>query len=116
MEITYTEKDGLMYPDLILPEQSSEDIGRFGRMRRKYLKEHRKALYSLLTMKLELNDHLREINDQANEMIEAIVEQTAKAQGVNEALKASDQLLWIQRMNEIRASAEEQVIREIVLN
>jgi len=77
--ITYTENDGLLYPDLELPEQSGEDIGRFGRMRKRYLKEHRKAYYSLLGMKLELNDHLREINRQANEQIELVTSQIAKA-------------------------------------
>ena len=113
--ITYTENDGLLYPDLELPEQSGEDIGRFGRMRRRYLKEHRKAYYSLLCMKLELNDHLREINRQALEQIELITAQLAKAEGVTEQLKARDQLGWVQAMNSCRARAEEFVIREIVL-
>ena len=75
--ITYTENDGLLYPDIALPEQSGEDIGRFGIMRKRYLKEHRKAYYSLLCMKLELNDHLREINSQAVEQIELITSQLA---------------------------------------
>ena len=113
--ITYTEKDGLLYPDLVLPEQSGEDIGRFGRMRRRYLKEHRKACYSILCMKLELNEHLREINRQAIEQIELIAEQLAKTEGVTEELKACDQLGWAQAMNSYRARAEEIVIREIVL-
>ncbi len=67
MNITYTKRGDIYYPDFTLPEQSSDDIGRFGRMRRRYLKEHRKAYYSILCMKLELNDHLREINRQASE-------------------------------------------------
>jgi len=113
--ITYAEKDGLLYPDLTLPEQSSEDIGRFGRMRRRYLKEHRKAYYSLLCMTIELNDHLREINRQAIEQIELITSQLAQAEGVTEQLKARDQLGWVQAMNSCRARAEEQVVREIVL-
>ena len=114
--ITYTENDGLLYPDLALPEQSGEDIGRFGRMRKRYLKEHRKAYYSLLCIKLELNDHLREINRQAIEQIELITLQLAKAEGVNEELKARDQLGWVQAMNSCRARAEEIVIKEIVLS
>ena len=112
--ITYTEKDGLLYPDLELPEQASEDIGRFGRMRRRYLKEHRKAYYSLLCMKLELNDHLREIDRQAKEQIELITSQLAQAEGITEELKDRDQLGWVQAMNSCRARAEEQVIQEIV--
>ena len=115
LTITYTEKDGLLYPDLELPEQSGEDIGRFGRMRKRYLKEHRKAYYSLLCMKLELNDHLREINRQALEQIELITSQLAKAEGITEQLKARDQLGWVQEMNSCRARAEEIVIREMVL-
>ena len=113
--ITYAEKDGLLYPYLTLPEQSSEDIGRFGRMRRRYLKEHRKAYYALLCMTIELNDHLREINRQAIEQIELITSQLAQAEGVTEQLKARDQLGWVQAMNSCRARAEEQVVREIVL-
>ena len=112
--ITYTERDGLLYPDLELPEQYGEDIGRFGRMRRRYLKEHRKAYYSILCMKLELNDHLREINRQALEQIELITAQLAKAEGVTEQLKTRNQLGWVQAMNSCRARAEEIAIREIV--
>ena len=115
MEITYTKRGDLYYPDLALPEQSSEDIGRFGRMRRRYLKEHRKAYYSILCMKLELNDHLREINRQAIEQIELITSQLAQAEVVTEQLKARDQLGWVQAMNSCRARAEEIVVREIVL-
>ncbi|MBR5948793.1 MAG: TnpV protein [Clostridia bacterium] len=114
--ITYTEKDGLLYPDIVLPEQSDDDIGRFGRMRRRYLKEHRKAYYSILCMKLELNDHLREINSQALEQIELITLQLAQAEGVTEQLKARDQLGWVQAINSCRARAEEAVLRELILN
>ena len=103
--IIYTEKDGLLYPDLVLPEQSGEDIGRFGRMRRRYPKEHRKAYYSLLCMKLELNDHLREINSQALEQIELITSQLAKGEVVTEQLKARDQLGWVQAMNSCKVTA-----------
>lgn len=113
--ITYTERDGLLYPDLELPEQYSEDIGRFGRMRKRYLKEHRKAYYSILCMKLELNDHQREINRQTVEQIDLISSQLAKAEGVTEQFKAHDQLGWVQAMNSCRARAKEQVIRETVL-
>ena len=115
MEITYTKRGDIYYPDLALPEQSSEDIGRFGRMRRRYLKEHRKAYYSLLCMKLELNDHLREINRQAVEQIELITSQLAETEGITEELKARDQLGWVQAMNSCRARAEVIVVREIVL-
>jgi len=115
MNITYTKRGDIYYPDLTLSEQSTEDIGRYGRMRKRYLKEHRKAYYSLLCMKLELNDHLRDINRQAVEQIELITSQLAQDEGVNEQLKAQDQLGWVQAMNSCRARAEEIVVREIVL-
>ena len=115
MEITYTKHGDYYYPDLELQEQSTEDIGRFGLMRRRYLKEHRKAYYSILCMKLELNDHLREINRQAVEQIELITSQLAQAEGVTEQLKARDQLGCVQAMNSCRARAEVIVVREIVL-
>ena len=115
MEITYTKRGDLYYPDLALPEQSSEDIGCFGRMRRRYLKEHRKAYYSILCVKLELNDHLREINRQALEQIDIITSQLAQSEGLTEQLKARDQLGWVQAMNSCRARAEKIVVREIVL-
>lgn len=115
MNITYTKRGDIYYPDFTLPEQSSDDIGRFGRMRRRYLKEHCKAYYSILCMKLELNDHLREINRQAVEQIELITSQLAQAEGVTEQLKARDQLAWVQAINSCRTRAEEIAIREIVL-
>ena len=116
MEITYTRKGDLLYPDLTLPPQPSGDIGRFGRMRKKFLKEHQKDTFALLLMENRLTEHLIEIDRQAMEMIDTITEQTAKSLGVTEELKARDQLEWIRMMNELRAAAEQQVIREIVLS
>ncbi|MBQ1684328.1 MAG: TnpV protein [Clostridia bacterium] len=116
MEITYTQKGDYLYPDLVLPPQPTGDIGRFGRMRKRFLKEHQKDTFALLLMENRLQEHLIEINRQALEMIDTITEQTAKATGVTEELKATDQLEWIRRMNELRAAAEQQVIREIVLS
>lgn len=115
MEITYTKHGDYYYPDLTLPPQPTGDIGRFGRMRKKYLKEHQPDTFALMLMENTLTEHLVEIDRQANEQIELITSQLAKAEGVTEDLKARDQLEWIRRMNSCRARAEEQVIREIVL-
>lgn len=115
MEITYTKHGDYYYPDLTLPPQPTWDIGRFGRMRKKYLKEHQPDTFALMLMENTLTEHLVEIDRQANEQIELITSQLAKAEGVTEDLKARDQLEWIRRMNSCRARAEEQVIREIVL-
>ena len=115
MDITYTKYGDYYYPDLALPPQPTEDIGRFGRMRKKYLKEHQLDTFALMLMENTLAQHLIDINREANEQIELITTQLAKAEGVSEQLKACNQLGWIRAMNSCRARAEEHVIREIVL-
>ena len=115
MEITYTKRGEYYYPDLTLPPQPTEDIGRFGRMRKKFLKEHQPDTFALMLMENTLTQHLIDIDRQANEQIDLITSRLARAEGVNEDLKARDQLGWIQAMNSCRARAEDLVIREIVL-
>lgn len=115
MDITYTKHGDYYYPDLALPPQPTGDIGRFGRMRKKYLKEHQPDTFALMLMENTLTEHLIEIDRQANEQIDLITSQLALAEGVTEDLKARDQLEWIRRINSCRARAEEQVIREMVL-
>ena len=115
MDITYTKHGDYYYPDLTLPPQPTEDIGRFGRMRKKYLKEHQPDTFALMLMENTLAQHLIDINREANEQIDLITSRLAQAEGVTEDLKARDQLGWIQAINSCRARAEEQVIREIVL-
>ena len=115
MDITYTKHGDYYYPDLALPPQPTGDIGRFGRMRKKYLKEHQPDTFALMLMENTLTEHLIEIDRQANEQIDLITSRLAKAEGVTEELKARDQVGWIQAINSCRARAEEQVIRGIVL-
>ena len=115
MEITYTKHGDYYYPDLALPPQPTGDIGRFGRMRKKYLKEHQPDTFALMLMENTLTQHLIDFDRQANEQIELTTSRLARAEGVTEGLKARDQLEWIRAMNSCRARAEEQVIREIVL-
>ena len=115
MDITYTKHGDYYYPDLTLPPQPTEDIGRFGRMRKKYLKENQPDTIALMLMETTLTQHLIDIDREANEQIDLITSRLAQAEGVTEDLKARDQLGWIQAMNSIRARTEEQVIREIVL-
>ena len=115
MKITYTKHGDYFYPDLTLPPQPTGDIGRFGRMRKKYLKEHQPDTFALMLMENTLTQHLIDIDGEANEQIDLITSQLAKAEGVTEGLKARDLLGWIQSVNSCRARAEEQVIREIVL-
>lgn len=115
MKITYTKHGDYYYPDLTLPPQPTADIGRFGRMRKRFLKEHQPDTFALMLMENALTQHLIDIDRQANEQIELITSRLAHAEGVTEDLKARDQLRWIQAMNSCRARAEEQVVREIVL-
>ncbi|MBO4562681.1 MAG: TnpV protein [Clostridia bacterium] len=115
MDITYTKHGAYYYPDLALPPQPTGDIGRFGRMRKKYLKEHQPDTFALMLMENTLTEHLIEIDHQANEQIDLITSQLAKAEGVDEELKGRDQFEWILAMNSCRARAEEQVTEEIVV-
>ena len=115
MDITYTKHGDYYYPDLTLPTQPTGDIGRYGRMRKKYLKEHQPDTFALMLMENTLTQHLIDIDRQAIEQIEFITSQLARAEGVTEDLKARDQLGWIRATNSCRARAEEQVLREIVL-
>ncbi len=115
MDITYTKHGDYYYPDLALPPQPNGDIGRFGRMRKKYLKEHQPDTFAFMLMENSLMEHLIDIDRQANEQIDLITSQLAQANGVTEDLKSRDQLEWIRQMSSCRARAEEQVIRGIVL-
>ena len=99
MDITYTKHGDYYYPDLTLPPQPTGDIGRFGRIRKKYLKEHQPDTFALMLMENALAQHLIDIDSQANEQIDLITSQLAQAEGVTEDLNARDQLGWIQTMN-----------------
>ncbi len=110
--LTYDLVGDYYYPRLAVPEG---DIGRFGRMRKRFLREHRKGVFAELLMKGALKEHLLTVDREAKEQIELITAQLARTEGVTEELKARDQLEWIRRMNSCLARAEEQVMREIVL-
>ena len=113
-EITYTEVNGYRIPDLTLPDEPEYEISRFGLMRRHYLQTHRKGLFTNLLMSGKLNEHLFETDQVANERFWLIINQMAKAEGVTEDLKASDQMLWVQQMNNIRSRAEEIIRQELI--
>lgn len=105
--------DGMYYPDLVFPEEEPH-YGRFGRMRLNYLKEYHKVLYNTLLLNGELIKHLNEVDDTANQRMEILILQMQERQGVDEALKARDQMAWVGRMNNIRACAMEIVNTEII--
>ena len=112
---TYTlDADGMYYPNLELPEEETPRYGKYGRMRHTYLREHKKAYYTTLLFDGKLVAHLNEIDDAANSQMELITTQIAKSQGINEALKAKDQMAWVGAMNNIRNAAEEIVLHEVI--
>ena len=114
MELTYTERNGVMYPDLALPEQTNYPIGKYGRMRLDYLKKHRRGTYTTLLTSCTLNQHLYETEQEAKRQIELNLSQLVKDRGINEDLKATNPLLWVQEMNNAKQSTEEIVLNEII--
>ena len=113
MEITYSKVGNYYLPDLVLPEEE-QSIGKYGRMRRRYLKEHRPVLFSNLILSGKLYDHLAEIDRTCSERLELIIQQMKTQEGVTEKLKADDQMAWVAAMNSIRNRAEEIVLSELV--
>ncbi len=111
---TYRQEGDYLIPNLLLPDESEYQIGKYGRMRRSYLKEHRPILYANLLISGTLHRHIAEIDRTCNERMEIIVSDMAKQEGVTEALKADDQMEWIRRMNNIHSRAEEIVLFELV--
>ena len=114
MTIQYHKSGDYLIPNLVLPEEEQQPIGKYGRMRKRYLKEHRPALYSSLLLTGRLDPHLAEIDRSCEEQLEHIIQQMTKQEGVTEVLKATDQMAWVARMNSIRNRAEEIVLSEIV--
>ncbi len=111
---TYRQEGDCLIPNLTLPDTGNYQIGKYGSMRRTYLKEHRKALYTNLVTEGTLFKHLAEIDQSCNNRMEIIVSVMAKQEGVTEALKSADQMEWVRRMNSIRNRAEEIVLTELV--
>ena len=113
MEITYSKYGEYYLPDLLVSWEGPT-YGRFGRMRLKYLKAHRRVTYINLKTSGQLTHHLNEIDREANEMLRLLIEQMAQAQGITEQLKTEDQITWVGAMNNIRSAAEEVISRNIV--
>ena len=112
--ITYELRGEQYCPLLELPEQTDYQIGKYGQLHLSYIKQHKRGTYTTLLTEGKLNAHLHEIDVQANEMVEAIVANLARERGIDEELKASDAIKWVAEMNNIKASAEEIVLREVI--
>ena len=112
MEVTYRPEGDYLLPNLDAPE--APKIGKYGMLRHRYLREHKKAIFTGMLLSGELNSHLEQIDREATEMVERLIRQMAKEQGVNEQMKATDQMKWVGMMNSLKASAEEIVLKELV--
>ena len=118
----YDEKNGLWYelqgdyylPCLKLPKEESRHIGVWGQRHLRYLKQHRKVLYSELLISGKLNDYLADLNEQAEAMFSQLVKLLAEKEGVTEVLKAENQMLWVQKMNNIHNAAMEVVSNDLI--
>ena len=117
----YDEKNGMSYTlhgdyyllDLVLREEEST-YGKYGMLRKQFLKEHRSARYQYLLLTGKLNEHLNQTDQEAREQVETLMEQMTEKQGVTEELKAQDQMEWVRLMNNIKASAEEIVLKNMI--
>ena len=112
MEVTYHKEGEYYLPDLIVPE--APKVGRYGMLRRRFLRENRNGTYTAMLLTGKLDEYLKEIGDTAQEMFDQLVEQMKKAEGVTERLKAENQMEWVGRMNSIRSRAEEIILSELV--
>ena len=118
----FDEKNGLHYtrhgdvylPDLVYSENKYPPLGKYGMLRKTYLQEHHKALFSKMLLRDELWPHLLEIDEKAHAMVETMVAQMAKAEGLTEKMKSTDPMRWVGLMNNFKNAAEEIVLREIV--
>ena len=114
MNIEYRQVGDYKIPNIRLPEEENVTLGRYGMMRMKFLQQNKSGMYMLLITKGILMRTLKNTEDEATEMLERLTEQMKKAQGVTEELKENNQMLWVQMMNNIRHSAEEIVLKELI--
>lgn len=112
--LTYTRNGEYYIPDLTLTKQPGKLIGKYGRMKKRYLKEHCPTLYSALVLSEKLYPHLLEIDETANRRLKTMMPELMKSAGVAEQLKASDPMKWVGLMNTLKAQAEEVILSEIL--
>ena len=111
---TYTRQGDYCLPDVCLPPEEERPIGVYGQRRRVYLKEHHRVLYYNLLTAGTLDGHLADLNEQAEALFSRLVKQLSEKEGVTEALKAENQMLWVQRRNNIRSAAMEIVANDLI--
>lgn len=114
MELEYIKTGDYYIPTLIANKEPEEALTKYGLMRKEFLKEHRRGIYTGMMLEGTLKEHCLSIQHQADERMDVLIEQMAQGQGVDEKLKVSDQMRWVRMINNIRNAAEEIVINEIV--
>ena len=113
-QITYTEHNGLYYPNLALPEQTNYLLGKYANLRLEFMKKHRRGTYTTLLTEGRLNEYLHAIDIQAHKLLDNIIPRLTQERGIDEVLKAHNALLWTAEMNNIKASAEEIILQEVI--
>ena len=113
-ELTYTRSGDYWIPNLSLSQQETQPLGKYGRLRKKYLQENRPVLWNSLILSEKLYPHLREIDETANRRLERLMPELMRSAGVTEALKASDPMKWVGLMNSLKAQAEEVILTELI--
>ena len=113
-ELTYTRSGDYWIPNLNLSQQETQPLGKYGRLRKKYLQENRPVLWNSLILSEKLYPHLREIDETANRRLEQMMPVLMQSAGVTEALKASDPMKWVGLMNSLKAQAEEVILTELI--
>ena len=113
-ELTYTMQGDYRLPNLTLPKQPEAPMGRYSRMRAKYLKENRKVLYYNLLTSCKLSEHLTQIEQTATEMEGRLTKEMAAKEGLTESLKAADMMSWVRKMNNLKSRVQEIVMKEVI--
>ena len=118
MKLEYTKYVDYYLPNIVMPEESKEtkgkDIGKYGRLRLNFLKEHKRVWYQELLLNNKLHEYLVKTNGEAQTKVKALINELAKEENVDEKLKAENQLKWVQKMNNIKNRAEEFVCNELI--
>ena len=114
MEVTYRMQDGFQIPNLLMPQEPEVHLGKYAELRRQYLKKHRRVLYTNLKTSCRLTEHLAEIEQTAKAMVSRSVQMMAEAEGLTEQMKEADPMRWTGLMNNLKHTAEEQVLTDLI--
>ena len=114
MEVTYRMQDGFQIPNLLMPQEPEVHLGKYAELRRQYLKKHRRVLYTNLKTSCRLTEHLAEIEQTAKAMVARSVQKMAEAEELTEQMKETDPMRWAGLMNNLKHTAEEQVLNDLI--